>query len=199
MQRDRELRYGSVSALIDDLQRWLDGYLPRAVPHRPFYALRKFVARNRLGVAAVVLALAAVIGGLIATSWALHRANQAAERAKVTSDFLAGLLASVNPDVARDLDKTLMRKVLDEAAARAQTELAKQPEALIHVQFIISDSYAGIGEASLSVKHLEAALATAEREFGRYSTLGLEAMWRLGLAYTREGQDQRAEAILREA
>ena len=199
MQYDREARYGSVSALIDDLHRWLDGYLPRAAPYRRWHALRKFVARNRMGVAAAALVFITILGGLIATSWALHRANQAAERARVTSEFLGSLLASVNPDVALDMDKTLLRKVLDEASVRVGNELAKQPDALIQVQFIIADSYSGLGDNQRTVEHLESALATVEREFGRHSAIGVETMWRLGPAYSQTGNDQRAEAILREA
>jgi len=199
MQHDREQRYGSVSALIDDLIRWLHGYVPRAAPQNQINALRKFVARNKLGVAAGSLALFAILAGLTGTTWALHRANQAAQRAQATRDFLANVLSSVDPDIARDLDKTLMLKVLEEASSRVVKELADQPEALIDVEHTIADSYAGLGDAQRSVAHLESALAMAERSHGRYSIIGLDTMWRLGLAYSQIGDNARAEELLREA
>ncbi|MEZ5545689.1 MAG: serine/threonine-protein kinase [Lysobacteraceae bacterium] len=199
MQYDREARYGSVSALIDDLHRWLDGYLPRAAPYRRWHALRKFVARNRMGVAAAALVFITILGGLIATSWALHRANQAAERARVTSEFLGSLLTSVDPALSADLDKTLMRKVLDEASTRVAKELADQPEARADVELTIAYSYFNLGDIKRSTEHLESALHVSQAEIGRYSVQALRAMQELGNVLTMQGQLDRAEAMLREA
>ncbi len=195
MQHDREQRYGSVLLLIDDIIRWLRGHVPNAAPANRVNAMRKFIARNKLGVAAAGLAVGAVLAGLAGTTWGMHRANLAAQRAQVTRDFLANVLASVNPDIARELDKTLMRKVLDEASARASQELANQPEALIDVEFTIADSYSGLGDDDLATEHLQAALQTAQTYSGRYGLLALDAMWRLGLVLPSKD----AENILREA
>jgi tetratricopeptide (TPR) repeat protein len=98
-------RYGSVAALIADLDRWSDQLPVAARPATLRYRADKFIARHRMGVIATCVALA-MLGGLagIATRNALmaDRANQEAQArfvdargaAKLVSDELLAQLAS---------------------------------------------------------------------------------------------------------
>jgi formylglycine-generating enzyme required for sulfatase activity/tRNA A-37 threonylcarbamoyl transferase component Bud32 len=95
MEKDRDRRYESAAALAVDVQRFLDHEPLAAGPPSAGYRLRKFVRRNRgrvAGVTAVVLT--AVVGGVVATSFALSSQRLAAEKsAKVREfDLLAGVV-----------------------------------------------------------------------------------------------------------
>src|SRR5690554_4445864 len=57
-------RYATAEALADDLRRWLDGRPVLAEKPGVGYRLRKFVARNRMGVAAGALLALSLAGGI---------------------------------------------------------------------------------------------------------------------------------------
>ena len=195
MQPDPAARYSSVSLLSGDLQRFLDGYPVHAAPPRRSVAIRKFIARHRSASAAALLATAALLAGIGGIVWGLQKAEREAQRAVATADFLGTILGSVDPDVARDLDKTLMLKVLDEASRRVATELQDQPDAKIQVQFAIAESYTALGMNAQAIEHLESARETAIATHGRHSWTDLLAIQRMSLILPPE----QAVDMLREA
>src|SRR3546814_20480798 len=69
LAEEPEQRYATAEALADDLRRWLDGRPVLAQKPKPGYRLRKFVMRNKVGVAAGVLLAVSVAGGIGATLW----------------------------------------------------------------------------------------------------------------------------------
>ena len=79
-------RYPTAEALADDLRRWLDGQPVLAQKPKPGYRLRKFVARNRLGVAAGCVLALVVAGGILATLWQADLARQQADLARQQAD-----------------------------------------------------------------------------------------------------------------
>jgi non-specific serine/threonine protein kinase/serine/threonine-protein kinase len=157
----RDERYPSAIALAEDLQRYLDRYPVEAVPSTAGYRLRKFVVRRRRALALLTLALLALVIGLATAIWGLIRAADETRRAQATSQFLSTVLAGVNPDLARDLDKTLMRQVLDSAAERATHELRALPDALAEIESTIAISYMGLGEQEKAIAHAERAYKLA--------------------------------------
>src|SRR3546814_7276038 len=64
LAEEPEQRYATAEALADDLRRWLDGRPVLAQKPKPGYRLRKFVMRNKVGVAAGVLLAVSVAGGI---------------------------------------------------------------------------------------------------------------------------------------
>ncbi len=196
---DRENRYESASALADDVQRFVDKRPLRALPRSRTYALRKLVARNRVAFTLAAGVVLAVLVGLGATLWSLAEAEREAARARATADFLATVLSSVNPDVARDLDKTLLRKVLDEAATRADHELAGQPDVRAVIERAITESYLGLGDHARALEHASRAHANMLALHGTRH----DETWRSLLPYSealvRSGKLDEAEALLRQA
>ncbi|MBL8305457.1 MAG: hypothetical protein JNM33_02090, partial [Rubrivivax sp.] len=83
LEKAPEQRYASVEALAADVRAFLAGYPVSARPPRPLYLLHKFVSRNRVVVTVAALGVAALAGGLVATTWQWQRAERehaAAER-----------------------------------------------------------------------------------------------------------------------
>lgn len=196
---DRNRRYASAAALADDVQRYLWQRPLKAVPRTRRYRMRKFIRRNRAGVAFGAAITLAVVGGLAATLWSLARAEREAARSRVTAQFLSTVLSSVDPDIARSLDKTLLRKVLDEAAARATRELAAQPDVLADIRDVIASSYLGLADYARALDHATQAYEAAVVRHGGASPQALSALLNYGAALVQSGKADTAEALLRPA
>ena len=82
MERDRDRRYGSATALATDVRRYLDYEPVSAGPPTLMYRTRKFVRRHRVGVLAGALVLASAVGGLGATLWQARQTRLARDRAE---------------------------------------------------------------------------------------------------------------------
>ncbi len=66
LEKDRNRRYGSAQALIDDLERYASDEPISARPPGPTYRLAKFVQKHRTLVAATVLFFCSIVTGLAA-------------------------------------------------------------------------------------------------------------------------------------
>ena len=75
LEKDRERRYETVSALAEDLIRFVENQPVLAGPPSAGYKLSKFARRNKNAVIASVTMAALLISGLIGTSFGLYRAN----------------------------------------------------------------------------------------------------------------------------
>jgi WD40 repeat protein/serine/threonine protein kinase len=87
LEKDRNRRYESASALAADVQRYLHDEPVLACPPTVGYMLRKFVRRNKgaLATAALLVVMLLVAGGAVVAS-ALWAASQAEARAQVEAD-----------------------------------------------------------------------------------------------------------------
>jgi eukaryotic-like serine/threonine-protein kinase len=85
LEKDRNRRYESASALAADVQRYLNDEPVQACPPTAGYRLRKFVRRNQgpvaAGVALATLLVLGTVGTSIGLAWAL-RAERTATQAK---------------------------------------------------------------------------------------------------------------------
>jgi eukaryotic-like serine/threonine-protein kinase len=75
LRKDPARRYRSVEHLCSDIRKHLAG-LPVSARKETFaYRAAKFVRRHRAGVAAALLLLVTLVGGIVATGWQAHRAR----------------------------------------------------------------------------------------------------------------------------
>ena len=165
---DRNERYDSAIALAEDLDRYRDHRPLKAMPPSRLYAMRTFLRRHRLGIAAAAIVVAALIIGIAVAILGMRQAQRSAAiarteaaKAEEVADFARSMLAGIDPDRARSMDRSLMRLTLDSAAQRAGHELAAQPAVRASVEHTIADSYAAIGEYALAVEHYDDALSAA--------------------------------------
>jgi non-specific serine/threonine protein kinase/serine/threonine-protein kinase len=196
---DRERRYPSASALAADLDRFLDGHPVKAMPPSGLYHTRKFAARHRLALAAAGAVLLALIGGLAAALHGLDVASREAARASAVSDFLADVLTGVDPDRARDLDKTLMREILDSGAERARVALGDRAEVLADIELTIADAYLSLSDFERAVEFSRSAAERLEATSGATSVDTLDARRLHARALTDLGRFAEAETEVRAA
>jgi len=81
LEKDRDRRYGTATALADDILRYLADQPVSAGPPSKAYRLRKFLRRNRGPVAASALTLAVLLIGVAGTVFGLFRALESSRRA----------------------------------------------------------------------------------------------------------------------
>ena len=133
LKKNAPERYPSVTALADDLRRFLRHEPISARPDTLRYRATRFVGRHARAVAAATVAVL-VLGGLIAFYTARltterDRAQREAAKAARVSETLTGLLMGADPIATAPPDGRTDRPRLLDAAAEACRELADQPEA----------------------------------------------------------------------
>jgi eukaryotic-like serine/threonine-protein kinase len=193
LRPEPERRYASAGALSEDVRRELTGLPVEATGDWAGYRLRKFAGRNRAAVAASILVIIALIGGVITTADQAHRARAAQMRAERVNGFLRTLLSSVRPTTGgRDVP---VSDVLDSAGRRADIELAAQPDVHAVLETVIGQSYLSLGRYADAEQHLRAALELHRRVSGPRSEPVVLALRDLGVAANAEDQLDRADSL----
>lgn len=192
-------RYASAEAFAADLERWLALRPVQAAPASRRYRLRCFLRRNAIAVAATGAVVLALVAGLSATAWGLHQARLEGERARAMADFMADVLTGADPDRARDLDRSLLRLILGEAAARAEGELSQRPEVLAQIESVIGSTYNSLGETDEALAFIRRAHERVLASLGPNHRDSLRVAQRLSDALVAKGEFEEAEQIAAEA
>ena len=110
MKKERAERYGTVQALADDIQRYLDRMPITAAPDSLAYRARKFVRRNR-GALAIATAIAVLAGASVALGvvGSMERAEK--ERIAKRNILLVGQRDQAFSFATEDLDQTELRNL----------------------------------------------------------------------------------------
>lgn len=187
LKKDPQERYASVTALADDLRRYL-AHLPiGARPDTLRYRAAKFVRRHTRGVAAaaaVTVLVASLVGFYTARLAAERdRARPEADKAAKVSELMTGLLTGADP--FRDQGEPTVRAILEAGAKRIRKELAGQPELQAEMLTVIGRVHQRLGAHDKAQPLLEEALAIGRRLGGPEHERVAQSLNDLGTA--REG------------
>ena len=175
LEKDPARRYQSVSALAEDVRRYLSDEPILARPPSASYQLKKLIARHRAGfafAASVFLLLAAF--GIFMTFQANRlarerdRANRAAHTAERTAGFIVGLFEEADPTRSRG-NEIRVREVLDKGAERLENQLQEEPAVRADLQQTLGNVYKVLGLFSKASALLDSALRARRAEFGDQS------------------------------
>ena len=174
LRRDPARRYATAQALADDLTRYLHGLPVRARADHWRYRLEKFVRRNAWAMAATVLTFTGlVVATLVSLSFAnsersaravadseRSKAEQQAQRATRTKDFVVALFADVDPLKAAGGkgDDYSAVELLDAAALRVNQDLGDVPEAQAELRYALAESFRNLGRPQAALPLLDAAI-----------------------------------------
>ena len=204
LKKDAAERYVSVSAMADDLRRYLHNEPISARADGPWYRATRFVQRHSRGVAAtaagviVLVAVTAFYTNRLATE--RDRAQREAEKAARVSEALSGLLRGADPIANRaNPDGFTVTGLLDTASDRVQAELADQPDAQAEIFTIIGRMYRRIGLYDKAQQLLERALASGRAAFGPNHASVAQTLQDLGALAAEKGDYRAAAANLEEA
>ncbi|MGE0464523.1 MAG: tetratricopeptide repeat protein [Vicinamibacterales bacterium] len=171
LKKEPSARYATVTALADDIRRFLDQQPITARPDSLRYRTTRFVQRHMRGVvaSAAVMALGVAMTVLYTVQLAAERdrARREAEKAARVSEALTGLLTSADPISNRATGEALtVRGLLDAGVERMQTDLADQPEAQAEILTVVGRLYRRFGEYDKAQQLLEQALVSGRQAFG---------------------------------
>jgi tetratricopeptide (TPR) repeat protein len=195
LEKDRNRRYDTASALAADLQRYLHDEPVLACPPSAWYRLRKFARRKKGPVLAAALVLLALVGGIAGTSWQAVQAMLAERQAK-------------DSQVAAEKQQRLAEKNAAEAAAQR-----RQAEAHLERAREITGAYSALaqvlqnsGQAREAAKAYGQILAFWEKlaadfpDKGDYQDQLAKHYWRFANLLRDSGQlPQAAKTYLRSA
>ena len=194
-------RYESVTAMAEDLRRYLAEEPILARCDSLIYRTRKFARRHARSLAAASLALFAVAGVVAFYGTRLaderDRVRLEARKAAQMSGFLTDLLSHADPYVAGQGEPTV-RSLLDAGAARARKDLATQPELQREMLTLLGRIYERRGAYEQALPLLEQAVALGRRTLGPSRELA-QSLNDLGVARGQMAQLDAARAALEEA
>lgn len=191
-------RYDSVGALRGDIRNYLNHYPVSVRLQTRRYRASRFVRRNKLLVGATAAILLALGTGLATALWQYDVARTQANRADQVNNFLTSLFERADPIVAGEREVTL-REIVEEAAARLDTELEEAPEVRAELTQLIGNAYFGIGDYDKALELHEQALSQWRTHQTSSDTNVVMALNAVGADYAQRGEYGKAEALHHEA
>jgi eukaryotic-like serine/threonine-protein kinase len=180
LEKDRNRRYETATALAADIQRHLTGEPVVAAPPGRLYRMRKYIRRHRAAALTGTALVGLLVTGMIGTTWGMFQAWRAAEREAAqrqtaeeraeqlerVSKFQANQLADIKParmgtgirdQILERFQRDLTRQGLEESAI--DESLGQLDEALSRVNFT------NVAMETLEEYVFERALQTIDQDF----------------------------------
>jgi len=201
-----EDRYLTVTALADDIRRYLGFFPIKARPLTARLQIGKFVRRNRWMVSSafmVVLSLSAGITGLI---WQTEAAQQAARQAELqrskaenVKNFLISVFAELDPLNRQLPEQRTAQQLVQRAVSRLDEELKTEPELKAELLGELGEIQFNLGDFSAGLFALQQALEQQELLFGKQSMEVVRTLYRLAAAEFANDHRDIAEQRLHQA
>ena len=195
-------RYSSVTALADDLQRYLKHEPISARPDTIAYRARKFARRNRTPVILAALALVAVFAGIAGTLIQARTARKQRDaafrerdRADRIAEFMTGIFKASDPN--ERLGTITAKELLDKAASDIDTGLSKDPELQASMMHVIGRAYMYQGFYSRAQSLFERGINVNSSAGQQENRETLNTMHDLAWALLQQGHLAEAESLER--
>jgi tetratricopeptide (TPR) repeat protein len=176
MRKEPQRRYASAAAFSEDIRRYLEGLPVAAQGDRWTYRTRKFIRRNRAGVAAALLVVASLIGGIVTTTLQARRAQRRFDELRTLAN---SFLFDVHAEIETLPGSTRARELIVRTALRYLNNLAQESSDDPALQWELATAYQKIGDVqgyglrpnlgqtSAAMESHRKALAIAEQLAGR--------------------------------
>jgi eukaryotic-like serine/threonine-protein kinase len=197
LEKDRSRRYSAASELAADIGRYLRNEPVTAHPPGAGYRARKYIRRNRLGVAVAAAGVVLLIAFAIAQTVELRRITRERNRADRVTEFMTEMFKVSDPSEARGNSITA-RELLDKSSKDIDTCLANDPELQAQMLQTMGEVYSGLGLRSRAETLLTRAVDIRRRVLGPDNPDTLDSMSRLSWTLYLEGRYPDAEKLQRE-
>jgi serine/threonine protein kinase/tetratricopeptide (TPR) repeat protein len=213
LEKDRARRYETASALAQDVQRHLHDEPVLARPVTGRYRLLKFIRRHRVGTAAgMAVVLALLIGGTVATvsMFRVLKASKAEAQQKIEAEnaraeaeavnrFMVEMFQAADPAESRG-ERVLARDVLERAARRLdQGSLQSQPKTEAAVRSTLGSTYLELGMYPAAEAQYRKALEIRRKHLGEEHRDVAVSLTALAFLLFKKGDLNGAEALNRQA
>jgi tetratricopeptide (TPR) repeat protein len=213
LEKDRDRRYQSATALEEDIQHYLSDEPISARPPGAIDYLKRFARKHTaaaIGIAAVFVVL---LGSVVAISiYAVEaerqrvvaeasqqEAIQEQTRAEAVKDFVTTMLSSVDPRTAGAMDKKLMMIVLSQAAESVGKKFKEQPLVEAEIRSVIGTTYYALGKNEEAEPHFVESLKILRRIRGNEHPRTLISIGHMGELLMNQGKYDEAQVYLAEA
>lgn len=150
LRKEPERRYATVEDFADDIRRHIDGRPVSARPNTFGYLAGKFLARNRLAVAAGALVVISLITGLAFALWQANVARSERDRAEKrfqdVRQLSNSLLFDIAPKIERLQGSTEARELLVVKALGYLDSLATETSTDTELQTELARAYRKVGD-----------------------------------------------------
>jgi serine/threonine protein kinase/tetratricopeptide (TPR) repeat protein len=203
LDKDRNRRYESASALAADVQRYLDDLPVQASPPSAVYRLRKGLRRHKAAAIAACVILLSLVGGIVGTSWGLVKAEDARQAEEKRADgerqakeeaqareaetkavlefvekrvFAAARPQGLNGGLGHDVT---LRRAIEEALPFIAKSFTSEPLIEARLRQTVGISFLELGEARIAAEQFEAARALYAKHRGPEHPDTLQSMYDL--------------------
>jgi len=222
LERERDQRYSSVSELAADIRRHLQGEAVLAGPPSKLYRARKFVARNKLMVAAAMAVVLSLILGIIGTGYMAVEAGRQRARAETalieaqaqrdraagesaraiaTRSFLEDMIAAPDPwkleGGSPETRNVRVVEALDAAAANLDKNLADNPALRGEIATLLGRTLRRLGQLDASRKQLETAVELLRPLHPEIALVRVEAETQLAITLAELGDFAAADKMMK--
>ncbi len=164
LRKQPEQRYPSAAAFAADIGRYLQGLPVKARGASRIYRASRFIARNRVVVAATAFAFLALLAGLVAVSLQAREAQrqrdlavQEANRALSAKDFLAEMIGRADP--YENTESATLIGAIKQSIPGIDARFAGQPLLEADMRYAIGYALQNLGEIEPAGEQLEKSLA----------------------------------------
>ena len=220
MRKDRDDRYATPAAMADDIRNHLAGRPLTAGPVSVLYRARKFVQRNRIGVAAAAAIVFAVLAGTVVSTVGFVRAarnadmyRQASEEARRQADRAqteaarlrrvnysnADLFKNADPHKGENKDVTVRELLAGAADQLDRGALADEPRIDAALRAWLANTYVSLSLWTDAERQWRKSLDLETASVGDDSLEAAYALSGLGHVKMETGKLDEAERMLREA
>ncbi|HZW11049.1 MAG TPA: serine/threonine-protein kinase [Phycisphaerales bacterium] len=190
IEKEPGRRYQTAAAFAADIRRHLRDEPVEAGPPSGGYRLRKFTQRHRGELAAAALVLVALVGGLISSLIFAARAEEQRllmrrelEKSQEFGAFATGMLAGLDPAVARGQDRTLLSQIVTDARRQIDASPPERPDVEAEMRDLLGTAYYKIADFGAAETQFSRALALANESLGADHDLTLRIRQALGQVY----------------
>ena len=155
LKRAPALRYVSVDALAQDIERHLHGERVLAQPDSAWYRIRKTALRHRIGIAAASTVLATMFVGAGAALVQARKADEAAEQARVVKDFVVDVFKVNGRDnpANNELRQLPAQMLLERGARLIDTRFAGRPRLQAELYGVVGGIFADMSSPKLAEEY----------------------------------------------
>lgn len=165
LEKDRERRYGTPSALAADIENYLSNRPVEARPASTGYRVRKYVRRHALGVTLGAGAAVLLIAFALIQTAALRHITRERDRADRIAKFMTDMFLVSDPSEARG-NAITAREILDRSSSEIERDLVGDPELQAQMMHVMGQVYANLGLYSRAEPMLRQAVAIRSRVLG---------------------------------
>jgi len=178
IEKDRERRYATPSALATDIQNYLWNRPVTARGASLGYRARKYVRRHAAGVAVASAAAALLIAFSAMQAIELRRITRERDRAHRITEFMTSMFKVSDPSESRGNTITA-REILDKSSKEIDAGLGRDPELKAQMVDVMGNVYEGLGLYSRAESLLKEAVDIRTQVLGRKNLGTLNSELRL--------------------